>query len=465
MNTINTHNLILTTDSYKASHYLQYPPHSERVSSYIEARGGDYPQALFFGLQAFIKAHLLSPITQADIAEAEAILTAHGEPFNRAGWQHILDVHQGYLPLAIEALPEGLVVPTGTTLVQVVNTDPQLPWLTSYLETALLRAVWYPTTVATISWRIKQVIADALRQTSDGPPDQVLFKLHDFGARGVSSAESAALGGMAHLVNFRGTDTLEGILAARRFYQADMPGFSIPAAEHSTITCWGKDQEATAYANMLKQFAHPGKLLAVVSDSYDIYHAVSHIWGQQLKSAVETSGATVVIRPDSGIPHEVVVEVLERLYQAFGGSVNQKGFKVLPPCIRVIQGDGINEAAIKLILQRMQQAGFAADNIAFGMGGALLQHGNRDTLSFAMKASAIQIAGQWQAVYKAPVTDSGKRSKQGRLAVIQTAAGLATVPLEQLPDGVPNQLQPVYRDGQLLLEQDFESVRQRADGG
>lgn len=457
-------NLILMTDSYKASHYCQYPPHSERVSSYIEARrNAAYSHALFFGLQAFIKGYLMQPISQADINDAEAVLTAHGEPFNRAGWLHILNQHGGYLPLTIEALPEGVVVPTGTALVQVVNTDTQVPWLTSYLETALLRAIWYPTTVATTSWRIKQRLIQAWQQTSTAPIEQLSFKLHDFGARGVSSAESAALGGMAHLVNFQGTDTLEGLLAARRFYHEPLAGYSIPAAEHSTITCWGKDREAEAYANMLTQFAKPGQFLAVVSDSYDIYHAVSEIWGKQMKSRIIESGATLVIRPDSGIPQQIVVEVLERLYAAFGGTINQKGYKVLAPAVRVIQGDGINETAISLILSHMQQAGFAVDNIAFGMGGALLQHSNRDTLSFAMKASAIQIQGQWQPVYKAPVTDPDKHSKQGRQVVLQTETGeWITLPLAQCPADAHNQLQPVYQDGQLLVEWDFATIRQRA---
>lgn len=455
-------NLILNTDSYKASHFVQYPPDSELVSAYIEARGGQFKQVLYFGLQAFLKAYWLKPITQAQIEEAADLLAAHGEPFNRAGWELIVNEYQGFMPIEICALSEGSVVPTGTALVQIQNTDPRLYWLPSYLETMLLRAIWYPTTVATLSWHAKQIIRQSLEMTCDQPAEQLPFKLHDFGARGTSSQETAALGGMAHLVNFMGTDTIAALLAARRYYQAEMPAYSIPAAEHSTITAWGREQEADAYANMLQQFAKPGKILAVVSDSYDIYHAVSEIWGKQLKEQVEQSGATVVIRPDSGQPEQVVIEVLERLEQAFGSRINQKGYRVLNNSVRVIQGDGVNLESLAVILARVQQQGFSTENLAFGMGAGLLQKVNRDTLSFAMKTSAIRIAGEWRDVYKQPITDLGKASKRGRLAVIKNAHGWQTIREDQL-GSQHNQLQPIFRHGRLLKEVSFEDIRRQAE--
>ncbi|MFZ1344491.1 nicotinate phosphoribosyltransferase [Thiothrix eikelboomii] len=455
-------NLILNTDSYKASHFVQYPPDSELVSAYIEARGGQFKQVLYFGLQAFLKAYWLKPITQAQIEEAADLLAAHGEPFNRAGWELIVNEYQGFMPIEICALSEGSVVPTGTALVQIQNTDPRLYWLPSYLETMLLRAIWYPTTVATLSWHAKQIIRQSLEMTCDQPAEQLPFKLHDFGARGTSSQETAALGGMAHLVNFMGTDTIAALLAARRYYQAEMPAYSIPAAEHSTITAWGREQEADAYANMLQQFAKPGKILAVVSDSYDIYHAVSEIWGKQLKEQVEQSGATVVIRPDSGQPEQVVIEVLERLEQAFGSRINQKGYRVLNNSVRVIQGDGVNLESLAVILARVQQQGFSTENLAFGMGAGLLQKVNRDTLSFAMKTSAIRIAGEWRDVYKQPITDLGKASKRGRLAVIKNAHGWQTIREDQL-GSQHNQLQPIFRHGRLLKEVNFEDIRRQAE--
>jgi nicotinamide phosphoribosyltransferase len=159
-------NLILNTDSYKTSHYLQYPEGTEFVSSYIESRGGVYPETTFFGLQMFLKQYLTKPITLADIDEAEAICIAHGVPFNRQGWLHILQEHKGYLPLEIEAVAEGTIVPTANVLVQVINTDPKCAWVTSYIETALLRAIWYPVTVATVSKNCQKIIARYLFRRS-----------------------------------------------------------------------------------------------------------------------------------------------------------------------------------------------------------------------------------------------------------------------------------------------------------
>lgn len=454
-------NLLLMTDSYKASHFLQYPPDTEYLYAYIESRGGAWDHTLFFGLQVFLKAYLGRPITQAMIDEAAEFFAAHGEPFHRAGFETILRDHGGYLPLRIEAVPEGSLIPTHNVLVTVVNTDPRCPWLTTYLETALLRAVWYPTTVATKSWAAKQKIWEALLQSSDDPAGQIGFKLHDFGARGVSSAESAALGGAAHLVNFLGSDTVEGVRCANHYYRAGMAGFSIPAAEHSTITAWGRDREADAYANILTQFAQPGSLVAVVSDSYDLWNAIDHLWGEQLRPAVIASGATVIIRPDSGDPLTVPIEAIKRLGQHFGTTTNAKGYRVLNQ-VRVIQGDGIqDEQVIASILHNLLAAGYSADNLAFGMGGGLLQQVNRDTLKFAMKCSALSRDGQqWQPVYKAPITDPSKQSKRGRLALVEVDGVLHTVPLAE--SSPRNLLRPVFENGQLLQEWTFDEIRQRA---
>jgi nicotinamide phosphoribosyltransferase len=453
------YNLILNTDSYKASHFLQYPPGTEVISCYVESRGGRFPHTLFFGLQAFIKQYLLTPITYDDIGEAEALLTAHGEPFNQAGWLRIVKEHGGHLPIEIAAVEEGEVIPTRNVLLQVRNTDRELAWVTTYIETALLRGIWYPSTVATLSFEAKRVIRRYLDLTSDDPDGQVPFKLHDFGARGVSSLESAMLGGMAHLVNFQGTDTVSALLGARHYYGAAMAGVSIPAAEHSTMTAWGREREAEAYGNMLDRFAKRGRLVAVVSDSYDVFNSVSEIWGKQLKDRVLRSGATVVVRPDSGNPAEIVVEVARRLAEAFGSSTNKAGYTVLNPCVRIIQGDSMDLDQIDIVLGVLAQAKFSADNVAFGMGGGLLQKVDRDTLKWAMKASAIKINGVWQDIYKDPVTDHGKVSKKGRLALVRDASGWSTVPAAKARD---NRLTPVYRDGELLRQTSFDAVRARA---
>jgi nicotinamide phosphoribosyltransferase len=446
--------------------FKQYPAGTTGVYSYIESRGGQYDRTLMFGLQAFIKEYLLDPITQADIDVAGEILEAHGEPFNREGWQYILDNHGGFLPLVIRAVPEGTVVPVSSVLATVENTDPKCFWLTTYLETALLRAVWYGTTVATQSYSIKQVIAEYLEKTGD--PAAIDFKLHDFGARGVSSMESAGIGGAAHLVNFMGTDTITGVLFAREYYNAGIAGFSIPATEHSTITSWGRDGEVDAYRNMLKQFGREGSILAVVSDSYDIYNAAAKLWGEELRDEVIASGATVVIRPDSGDPVAVNRKLIEILGAKFGYTTNAKGFKVLNN-VRLIQGDGVNELSIRSILGAFMAMGWSADNIAFGMGGALLQIVNRDTQRFAMKCSSIEINGVWQDVVKDPVTDSGKRSKGGRVKLWTNSGGefasSVAAPTGWSDKGVggwTEAMKTVYMNGALFNEIDFATVRANA---
>jgi nicotinamide phosphoribosyltransferase len=453
------HNLILDVDSYKASHWLQYPPKTTGMYSYIESRGGKYPTTIFFGLQYILKQYLTQPVEPWMVDEAKVFFAAHGVPFNEAGWRYIAEDLKGCLPLRIKAVPEGTAIPTHNVLMTIESTDPQVFWLVSWLETLLLR-VWYPITVATQSYYLKQRIYETLEQTADAPAAEIMFKLHDFGARGVSSCESAGIGGMAHLVNFAGSDTVQGVLYANRYYNHAMAAFSIPAAEHSTITPWLREGEELAYRNMLDQFAKPGSIVAVVSDSYDLWNAVDNLWGDRLKQLVIDSGATIVIRPDSGDPVEIVGKVLQRLDTHFGSTLNGKGYKVLNH-VRVIQGDGVDEESITEILQTIENMGFSATNVAFGMGGALLQKLDRDTQKFAMKCSEAIVDGEAIAVYKDPITDPGKKSKRGRLALIKTDGGYETVP--ETPEiGHLNQLEIVYENGKLMKEQTLDEIRQRA---
>jgi len=452
------HNIILNSDSYKYSQFNQYPPGTEYIYSYIESRGGVYDATVFFGLQAFIKEYMLTPVTMEMIDEAEAIITAHGEPFNREGWEYIVNTYGGKLPVTIKAVPEGTVVGTRNVLATIYNMDPKCYWLTSFLETALLRAIWYPTTVATNSYENKKLILDYLEKTGD--PSTIDFKLHDFGARGVSSLESAGIGGAAHLVNFMGTDTVEALVFARRYYAADMAGYSVPAMEHSTVTSWGREGEVDSYRNMIKQNAKPGGIVAAVSDSYDIFAACEK-WGTELKQDVIDSGATLVVRPDSGDPADVVAKCLKILDKYFGHTVNDKGYKVLNN-VRVLQGDGINHQSIRSILYTITLAGYSADNVTFGQGGALLQIVNRDDQKFAMKCSAAYINGEWVDVFKDPITDKGKRSKKGQMVLIETDNGFKTVTTDDADYALVKDqdvLEVVYSMGKLIREMTFDEVR------
>lgn len=459
MNTTETDNIILMTDSYKVTHWKQYPKGTSRVYSFFESRGGRFPEVTFFGLQYFMKKYLEGVVlTREKIDEAKEIFASHLGPglMNVAGWERLLEKHGGRLPIEIKAVPEGMSVPTSNVLMTVENTDPEFPWLTNYLET-LLSEIWYPSTVCTQSRAMKDVIRKALEKSGD--PSLIDFKLHDFGYRGSTSPESAGIGGAAHLVNFKGTDTVAALTVARRYYGEPMAGFSIPAAEHSTITSWGKGREAEAYANMLT--AYPTGLVAVVSDSYDIYAACSELWGKQLWKKVMERDGTVVIRPDSGHPPTVVLKVLELLGEAFGFTENAKGYKVLHPKVRVIQGDGIDYIMLEQILDAMLKAGWSADNIAFGSGGGLLQKLDRDTQKFAFKCSAVQIGGAWMDVMKDPITDHGKKSKAGRMKLVEENGQLKTVRLGEEPGS--DLLVPVFRDGKILAEQSFADIRKRSE--
>lgn len=459
---MDTSNLIIDTDSYKSSHWLQYPPKTTGMYSYVESRGGKYNRTVFFGLQYILQRYLTQKITVEMVLEAQAFFTAHGEPFNLEGWMYIAKDLGGKIPLRITAVPEGLVVPTHNVLMTVECQDPKAFWTVSWFETMLMR-IWYPVTVATQSWHIKRLIYSYLKKTSDAPDAEISFKLHDFGSRGVSTQESAAIGGASHLVNFMGSDTCAGVYLANKYYSIGMAGFSIPAAEHSTITAWGKDHEVDAFRNMLTNFAKPGTLVAIVSDSYDLYNAVSHLWGEVLREEVIKSGATVIIRPDSGNPPDIVLETLKRLDEKFGSTLNPKGFKVLNN-VRVIQGDGINQDSIDEILRVATNAGYSATNIAFGMGGALLQQLNRDTQKFALKCSEVTIDGKAVSVSKNPVTDPGKKSKAGRLALVEINPGeYWTIPEKNLNDHHTNLLQLVFENGEVLRQETFDDIRRRAN--
>ena len=233
------------------------------------------------GLQYILKSNFAGKVfTLEDVEEAQKFAHQHfgGNPkcFNHEGWKSLYAKHGGMLPLRIKAVKEGSVLSAQNALVTIENTDPEFYWLTNWAETVLLQ-VWYPITVATLSRAIKQVIGEALMRTGD--PSLLPYKLHDFGFRGVSSRESAAIGGAAHLFNFVGTDNLAAIELLQQYYGADMPGVSIPASEHSTITAWGREHEAEAYENILDNV--PEGIVACVSDSYDIYKAVRRFVGRQ----------------------------------------------------------------------------------------------------------------------------------------------------------------------------------------
>jgi nicotinamide phosphoribosyltransferase len=451
-------NSIFDTDSYKMGHADMLPTGVQFLSSYGCARSDEvWRYSLFAGLQAWLKT--LKPVTMDDVLEANEVMTQHCGVFNLEGWKKVVTECEGILPIAIDALPEGFVVPNRTPLYKIRNTKPGFAWVPQYVEAALLRAVWYSSTVATLSWSVKQEIRKFLEKTCENPEQELMFRLHDFGARGVSSRESAALGGLAHLINFNGSDTLPGLLAARRYYNEPMAAHNIPAMEHSVICAWGEADEQKAYENAIDKFLKPGTMLSVVPDAYDLHNAIDVILGQNLKEKIVNSGGTLVVRPDSGDPVSEVMFAVRSLAKRFGYTTNKKGYMVLNPCVRVIQGDGVNKDSIKSIMSALEINGFSIENVAFGMGGGLLQSVNRDTLGFAQKAWAVT-GGQseWIGIHKQPVTASQKTSLKGLHMVIEQDGKIVTAPEGAFPTS-RNLLYPVWEDGKLLRDQSLMEVR------
>lgn len=453
-------NLILDTDQYKSSHFLQYPPGTTGLVAYLEARGGMYDKIVFFGLQYILKKYLTQRVTVEDVKEASSFFKSHGLPFNHDGWMNIVKNLKGKIPLRIYAVAEGTVVPTRNILMRVESTDPKYFWTVGWFETLLMR-VWYPITVATRSWHIRQLLYEYLQKTADDLENEVWFKLHDFGARGVSTAEGASIGGAAHLVNFTGSDTILGLLCARDYYHAKMVPSSIPAAEHSMVMVWGRDREEDAFKHIFTELAKRGSLIALPSDTFDMQHAISNIWANKLKDLVKSSGKILVVRTDSGDPKTVVLAALKVLEKAYGVTINKKGYKVLQH-VRVIHSDSVNHETVDEVLQTITKHKYSTTNVVFGMGGALLQQVHRDTLGFAYKVCLAEVGRKRIPVSKSTATNPLKRSKGGYLDLVRTEKGYKTLVRVDNKPGKDSQLQLVFENGDLLVDDELEGIRKRA---
>tara|TARA_B100001248_G_scaffold262421_1_gene258305 strand:+ start:3918 stop:5159 length:1242 start_codon:yes stop_codon:yes gene_type:complete len=410
-----------------------------------------------------MKRYLLGcAVTEKDVEEAEDYVSAHlgTDIFNKEGWLYIARDLNGRLPIEIKAVPEGTVVNNKNVFFTMVNTDPKCFWLTNFLETLLVQ-VWCPTTVATNSREMRKVVQKYMLETCE-TIEGIQFKVHDFGCRGVSSMETAGIAGLAHLLSFEGTDTVPALVVGREYYGSDCAGYSIPASEHSTMT--SHKTETDAMRNMLEQF-ESSPTVACVSDSYDIFNACDSIWGSELKDKVMQRNGTLVIRPDSGDPMEVLPMMFQILGAKFGYTVNSKGYKVLDSHVRVIQGDGIDIESMENILEKLKSLKWSADNIAFGSGGGLLQRHHRDTLKCAFKCSYIEINGIGRKVYKNPITDPGKKSFKGLVTLQKDNNGKYETMEECEKESIcfmSDQMIPVFLNGELLIEYELESIRDKA---
>lgn len=471
--------LILRADSYKFFHSQAYAPNIIGMSSYGEARVSKNVTIVPFGLQLLIKKYLTQRITVEDVKVAQEFSKNHfgRELFAYDAWMKVALLYDGYLPLTIRAVPEGTPVTGGVPLYTVTCTDPDLFWMSAYFETLIQRAFWYPTTITSLDYDIKQEIKRFYR-ISGADTGLLPFSLHDFGGRGVTCGEQAEIGGAAHLVNFMGSDTVEGIVTANHYYNEPMAAFSVAATEHSVECSFGLSLEGErAYLEHVLSKAPAGSIISIVIDGRDVLRCARELC-TTFRDKIIASGAKVVFRPDSGDMLEIVPKILQMQAQAFGHDVNAAGFMKVKT-VGIIQGDGVDHMAIKTLLGNIVAMGYSADNVIFGSGGALLQKVNRDTFKFAQKASAIQVKQyyneaepwmgyglEWKGIAKDPVTDPGKKSKEGVLTLARNkkSGELVTVRLDEGPlsNDLEDMHQLVYQNGKLFNETTLAEVRARA---
>ena len=465
-------NILLLADAYKYSHHKFYIPGTSKIYSYVESRGGLFQETVFYGLQYYLKEYLEGQVfTRHDVDEAEAFMNGvfgRSDVFRRENFDYILEKYDGRLPVRIKAAPEGLAIPVHNVLMTIENTDPACFWLTNFLETLLMQ-VWYPSTVATLSREVRKTVTKYFEATADEISKGAIdFVLNDFGFRGVSSVESAGLGGSAHLLSFMGSDTVLASRFAQRYYQAkEVYGKSIPATEHSIMTLLGPEGEKQIFRHVLE--AYPEGLVACVSDSYNIFRAVEEYWGGEFKEEILKRKGTLVIRPDSGDPVRTLLRVFGILFAKFGFTTNTKGYRVLPPQVRVIQGDGVDYESISFFYEALKKNGISAENLVLGMGGALLQKMNRDTQKFALKCSYAEVAGKKMDVRKQPVemdadgklVTSFKTSKAGRLKLVKEAGEYKTIAQDERLD-LEDVMEVVFENGEIRKSHTFEAVRGRA---
>lgn len=458
------------TDGYKLTQWRMYPHKTKASFAYWEARpGARYSENMLSGLQylcyRYFTGRVITP-EWIDASEQDARSYIQDCKFNRPMWEYLLEKYGGYLPIRLRAVPEGLVIPVGNVLMTLEPTCPDtdgeiMRGITGHMET-VLQNLWFPSTVGTISRHVRLTIKQMMERTCDtmaGLP----FMLHDFGMRGAGSPESAAMGGAAHLINFLGSDTLTARDIIRIFYNDgtgnpfDM-SFSVNASEHSNMTSLGREGEKAMIEHIMDEF--PTGILSQVIDSYDVFACARDILGRDLRDKIMNRQGVFVARPDSGDPVSTMLKLCNIFGEKFGVIENSKGYKLLPPYLRVLWGDGLNEEKIYTILREMANAGWSAGNVAtFGMGGGLLHAGfDRDTQRFAFKCSAQLQDGQWVDIFKDPV-DSTKSSKKGRLMLVRHENGQYETAQEGAYPKERDILQDVLVNGRMVRHQAFQDIR------
>ena len=493
-------NPLLLCDFYKLGHRVQYPKNTAYVYSTWIARKSYLPgvdHTVAFGFQRFIKRYLMDYFDEhffsrdvEDVLDEYSRLVTNTLGIQHASHEHLYDLHElGYLPLRIRAVPEGTLVPLRVPSLTIENTHPDFAWVVNYIETLFSAEVWQATTSATIAHESRKLLDGWATKTDADNAGFVQFQGHDFSMRGMSSVESAGASGLGHLLSFAGTDTIPAICEAERYYGADVTselvGTSIPATEHSVMCAGGLDGELETYRRLITE-VYPSGFVSIVSDTWDLWHVITQTLGKDLHDEIMARDGRVVVRPDSGDPVDIMCGtngygnplkpaykgVIELLWEAFGGTVNAQGYKVLDPHIGAIYGDSITLERANAICKRLEAKGFASTNVVFGIGSFTYQYQTRDTFGHAMKATWVQVDGEERNIFKDPITDDGtKKSLTGRVVVVRNALtkelvakdGLSIVGQDFSAD--MDFLEDVFVDGELVREQTLADIRARLRRG
>lgn len=463
------HNPLLATDVYKLGHMSQYCPGTSYVYSYLQARSDKtFDFTVFFGLQYYLKNYLLTKLTPEmgeEFIEYHTKLLGDCPEETKTRIRALCKL--GYWPLKIKAVPEGVTMPVRNVLMTIENTHPEFYWCVGFVESLLLK-VWYPTTVATCSRRYRNFVDVMFNRTCDEKDDALKpFMVHDFGYRGDTSEESAAVSGGAHLLSFTGSDTIPALPWVERFYgPATM--LSVPASEHSVMCSFGQVDELAAFRHMLKTY--PTGIVSIVSDTYDIYRVLTG-FAKELEPEILGRQGKTVFRPDSGDPEKIIcgdpdarigsaewLGAIRLLDRQFGATVNSKGYRVLDPHVGLIYGDGMYYERYVRILNRLSDMGYAASNLVIGVDGILRNH-SRDTLGFANKATQVIVDGEVRDIEKSPVTDQKKKSHKGKLSLGYERGQFVTHDQCTPHHEANSLLRTVFTNGELLIDQTFAEAR------
>ncbi|GAA4278665.1 nicotinate phosphoribosyltransferase [Aquimarina mytili] len=477
-------NPLLLTDGYKLGHKEQYPLGTTKVYSNWtprKSRVAGIDHVVFFGLQYFIKEYLIKQFDSGFFLQPKETVTAEYKKYvdNYLGLdydiKHIEDLHDlGYLPIEIKALPEGTEVPIRVPMFTVVNTKPEFFWLTNYLETLLSSIIWQPCTSATIAKRYRKILTQYALETDKENLEFVTWQGHDFSMRGMSGTESSILSGMGHALAFSGSDTLPVAKAYETFYNTDVTKElvigSVNATEHSVMCAGSKEDEIGTFKRLLNTY--PKGILSVVSDTWDLWKVLTEYLPELKKEILDRDGK-LVIRPDSGDPVDIICGcehenpiiskgVIELLWDEFGGTINEQGYKVLNPKIGAIYGDSITiERAIQ-ICEHLKKKGFASTNVVLGIGSFTYQYNTRDTFGFAMKATYVEVNGEGREIFKDPITDDGtKKSAKGLINLYQKNGQITLKDQVSQEEESKGLLQTVFIDGKLIVDDNLTQIRKR----